>query len=103
MLQKKQKIFMLTDNKHGLRYIFLSFDNVIDQTIADSFEDIFENAKDNVEYELFYNGLTESGYTLEILAERRCVADPDEERELRIDFAGFADKYSISLNVLNQD
>ena len=57
----------------------------------------------NVEYEIIYCGLTEQGYTLNILAERRCVTDPDDERELRIEFASLADKYSLSLNVLNQD
>ena len=103
MLEKKQKIFMLTDNKHGLRYIFLSYDNVVDESVADSFEDIFTNAKDNIEYEIFYSGLTECGYTLDILAERRCVSDLDEEREMRIEFASLADQYSISLSVLNQD
>ena len=103
MLEKKQKIFMLTDNKHGLRYIFLSYDNVVDESVADSFEDIFTNAKDNIEYEIFYSGLTECGYTLDILAERRCVPDVDEEREMRVEFATLADQYSISLSVLNQD
>ena len=89
MLEKKQKIFMLTDNKYGLRYIFLSYNNAVDASIAKAFEDIFMEAKYEIKYELLYRGLTECGYALDILAERSCMSDTNGEGLLRSQFANF--------------
>ena len=103
MLQKKQTIFLLTDKKYGLRYVFISYNNAIDSSIAKAIEDIFTEAKDETKFELLYRGLTECGYMLDILAERDCMPFPDVEHALNSKFKALASEYSISLDALNED
>ena len=103
MLQKKQSIFLLTDKKHGLRYVFISYNNAVNASIAKAIEDIFTEAKDEIKYELLYRGLTECGYMLDILAERDCMPFDDVEIELNLKFKALAREYSISLDALNED